>query len=64
MPLLELPGWAIDVKTQSGLERAALRLCRGSHIPGCHNNDLPRVMVFADAVMAIQGDKRVAGSNV
>ena len=53
------PAWA-----QGKLDAQALKLYGGTYLSDCSNVAAPKVTVFADALVVLEGDKRIAGSNV
>ncbi len=49
---------------QGKLDSATLKTFGGSYFADCANRSGPRATVFADALVFIDGNKRIAGSNV
>lgn len=44
--------------------RRPLRLFGGTYMADCSNPAAPRATVFADALVVLHGDKRIAGDDV
>ena len=53
------PAWA-----QNRLDAGAMRAFGGTYMSDCGNNASPRVTVFADTLVVLQGNKRLAGTNL
>ena len=53
------PAWA-----QRGLDGDSMRAFGGTYMSDCNNNASPKVTVFADTLVVLQGNKRLAGTNL
>lgn len=49
---------------QEGLDPDTFETFGGTYMSDCANNAAPRVTLFKDAVVYLEGDKRIAGKNV
>lgn len=56
---LAAPAWA-----QRGLDGESMRAFGGTYMSDCSNNASPKVTVFADTLVVLQGNKRLAGTNL
>jgi len=64
MILAAVIGLASSVWAQNRLDADAMRAYGGTYMSDCSNNASPRVTVFADTLVVLQGNKRLAGTNL
>lgn len=56
--------WASPLLAQRGLDPQALKAFGGTYMLKCGDNNSPKATVFADALVYLHGERRVAGRNV
>lgn len=55
---------AVSVPAQGKLDAQAMKAFGGTYMLKCGDNSSPKASVFADALVFLHGDKRIAGRNV
>lgn len=62
--IIALAAESAPVRAQDKLDGETYKLFGGTYMSDCNNAASPKVSVFAEALVFLNGDKRIAGSNV
>lgn len=55
---------ATPARSQDGLDKYVMEAYGGTYMSDCSKTSAPRLTIFQDALVYIEGDKRIAGKNV